>query len=496
VNGARVAGALASFLVAAPAWAQGAGPAPAGTDAEARLRSLEERVARMGALEERVARQEKELDAQRAELARLRSGVVAAPSGDTANAATGTGTAPAEGFIVARPQVAPLGDMRIQLGLLLQADAVAYRQSAQDEIDPSTHAPLNTQRFYIRRAQPRISVESKYVGAALMIDGNTNNGPQMRLLEAHVDARVPGKDGEPPPIAAQLGTFRTPFGFETYQPDSQRLWLERTSSSRALFANGWDLGARLHGGWRFLRYSLAMMDGSPVGSGAFDLQDPTRAKDLVFRVGVDAVIANGVRVMAGLSGLTGQGFHAATPSTKDGIAWFDDNENGIVELTELRPVSGTAGTPSQTFDRFAIGADARAVARIGSLGDLVVQLEIYRGSNLDRGLVPSDPIVAKRNVRQLGWTVGASQELTRFAVIGVRYDAYDPDSDARDQAATGLVPAPRTFSTLALTAAARLPPGRLILEYDLNRNPFGRDATGAPTTLKDDMFSVRAEVAF
>jgi hypothetical protein len=37
---------------------------------------------------------------------------------------------------------------------------------------------------------------------------------------------------------------------------------------------------------------------------------------------------------------------------------------------------------------------------------------------------------------------------------------------------------------------------RLAFEYDLNRNALGRDASGAPTNLESDAFTVRAQVTF
>jgi hypothetical protein len=37
---------------------------------------------------------------------------------------------------------------------------------------------------------------------------------------------------------------------------------------------------------------------------------------------------------------------------------------------------------------------------------------------------------------------------------------------------------------------------RLAIEYDINRNALGRDANGAPTNLKSDALTVRAQVRF
>ena len=48
------------------------------------------------------------------------------------------------------------------------------------------------------------------------------------------------------------------------------------------------------------------------------------------------------------------------------------------------------------------------------------------------------------------------EELTRWAMVGVRYDQYDPDQDASEEQAANVVPVDRTYRTLALMAMARL----------------------------------------
>jgi hypothetical protein len=111
-------------------------------------------------------------------------------------------------------------------------------------------------------------------------------------------------------------------------------------------------------------------------------------------------------------------------------------------------------------------------------------------------VMPADPVGAGRDLRELGFHVGVTQELTRYAMIGARYDRYDPDADASEQRALQRVPRDSAFSTVAVTGALRYPPGRLIFEYDHNTNALGRTAAGVPTTLADDAFTLRGEVTF
>ena len=41
---------------------------------------------------------------------------------------------------------------------------------------------------------------------------------------------------------------------------------------------------------------------------------------------------------------------------------------------------------------------------------------------------------------ELGYHVGATQEITSSGLVGIRYDHYDPDQDAREQQAVRVVP--------------------------------------------------------
>jgi hypothetical protein len=290
--------------------------------------------------------------------------------------------------------------------------------------------------------------------------------------------------------------MKIPFGFEVPELDPARLFLERSTVARALFPGTYDLGFRVQGGYRFLRWAVAAMNGEPIGEQSFPSRDPNAAKDLVGRLGVDASPATPVRIRAGFSALVGTGFHPGTPATKDTLVWRDANGDGIVQVSEIQVIPGAPATPSENFSRFALGADLGVTARLPVLGDLTVYGEIVRSTNLDRGVEPADPVGAGRDLRELGYYVGLTQEITRYAMIGARYDRYDPDADATVQRGVSLVPGSHAYSTLALTAAARYAPGRVILEYDHNTNNLGLTAGGLPTTLADDAFTLRGEGTF
>jgi hypothetical protein len=171
------------------------------------------------------------------------------------------------------------------------------------------------------------------------------------------------------------------------------------------------------------------------------------------------------------------------------------NGDGVVQPNEITVIPGSAATPSQTFGRFAVGADARIIVGIPVLGALTVRGEVVGAVNMDRGLEPADPVVTGRDLREVGFSLGAIQEITRWAAAGVRFDRYDPDADANEQRGVRLVPVSRAYTTLAFVAMARYGPQRLLIEY-VNSNPLGLSPDGAPTTLASNAVTVRAQVVF
>jgi hypothetical protein len=462
----------------------------------------EPRDARVEALERRVAELERmqhvnepgdahaTIDARPAPLAPLASPIeTGIPLGTASREAT-----PLAPF--ASPMLIKLGGFRLVLSGFVQADGVLYNQASVDEVNPATGVPLNQTRFLIRRAHLRTDLDYGVVSGALELEASTVQGANVRLFAAEVSLRWPTATTVPYAMAT-IGLFRIPFGFENQERDYVRLFMERSSIIRALFPGENDLGVRVQGGWRAFRYQLAAMNGHPVAEQQYALLDPTRSKDFLGRLGVDTPLTRRVQAEVGLSALWGTGFHTGTPATKNGIAWNDSNGNGQVDPTEIIGIAGQPAVPSQTFTRYALGGDVRLVVAVPRLGALQLYGELVWATNLDRGLLPADPVGVGRDLRELGWYVGATQALTRWAALGIRYDRYDPDADAREQAGANLVARDRTFTTLAVVVAALYRQyGRVTLEYDHNTNGLLRDASGAPATLGSDVLTLRAQVVF
>ncbi|MDB4934526.1 MAG: phosphate-selective porin [Labilithrix sp.] len=396
----------------------------------------------------------------------------------------------------------------VELTAYAHVDWVAFRQSSQDELNPSSREPLNEDRVLIRRARLRLATDQGLVHGVFAIDANTIRGLQVRPWNVEASLKWPcdtpyrspsliARTTAPEPfVIVSAGLLMTPFGYDVTELENDRPFLERTTMSNELVPQSYDLGVRVLGGYKFVNYAIGIMNGDPIGEQTFPGRDPNKSKDLVFRLGASAEVLDGVRVDAGFSGLTGRGFHQGNAPSKDQLVWRDQNEDGVVQQTELQSIPGAPATPSEGFQRFALGADARLHVRIPLLGELTLRTELVRAKNLARGTFVADPVGASRDLREIGWYVGGTQELTRWAMIGVRYDVFDPDADAQDQRPFAVVPKDSGVSTWSLMAMARWKKARLVAEYDRRKNAFGRDETGAPATLADDSFTLRAVVGF
>jgi len=383
-------------------------------------------------------------------------------------------------------------------GLLLsgyvQGQGFASHQS-QDQLQQGG-AYLNQDQFAVRRARLRADRRWTYAAVTLEIDGNTTAGLSFGLRRAEASL-LWDPDGTGAPVAMlTAGMFYTPFGYELPAPARTRPFMERSLWSTAMFPGQADVGVRLAGSWRFLRYAIALVNGEPISESASRpfRGDPNAAKDLVARVGADAAPVAALRVAGGVSVLQGKGFHAGADASKSGTAWRDLNENGQVDLGEVMAVPATAATPSANFRRWAVGADLRVTLRT-SLGLTRLLGEAAVGNNMDRGLFVADPIVTGVDVRQFGFYAAVVQDVFAWGLVGFRVDVYNPNADLFDSRAGQLLPASQTITTLSPLIGVRFKDrARLSLQYDHITDNLARDATGVPTDLRNDQVTLRLQV--
>ncbi len=407
------------------------------------------------------------------------------------------GTAHADDAETRRPVITHAG-WQLDLTGYIQADAVAWSQDSFDELDPATGDPLNEERFLVRRGRLRAEAHRGAAFGTLELDGNTITGNVARILAAQVGWTFTHAGA--PLVTLSAGLFKTPFGAEVPASERDKAFLEPPAFARALFPGSYDAGAMLSGQYGLARWSFAIVNGVPAGDAQWHGTDPVHSFELVGRIG--AVIEprdddGKTRIEAGVSASTGSALSPGTPPTKDELQWLDENGDGQIQVAnEIVVIPGGPGTPSVPFDHQALGADIAVHWCLCVLGRGTAFAEGVIATNLDRGLVYADPVMASRDLRHLGFAVGVVQSVTDFAVVGVRYDRYDADRDANERLGSNVVDASKIFSTLSIMAAGRWNGARFVVQYDRNRNPFGRADDGSVTTRNADRLTLRAQVGF
>ena len=402
------------------------------------------------------------------------------------------GTAPAIAEPL-RPVVDRLG-WQVDLDGFFQIDAIPWAQASQDELAPDGD-PLNTETISVRRGLFRAIAKKDDVRALFEVNASTFGGtPNATINEVHLGWTPLGDL-----LLLQAGIFDIPFGYATPTNPRFRDFTEQPAFLRAFFPGDRDGGALAKGSYGLLRWSLAAMNGAPARDAQWKGKDPTSSYDFMGRIGGELALPHEwgrPRFEVGVSALSGSDLHPGVPPTKDHIVWIDENMDGIVQPTELVDVPGTPGEPSQKFHHAALGADARVSWCLQWAGPGHAFFEGAIATNLDRAIYYADPVANSRDLRELGFMVGAIQSLTEHGFVGIRYDRYDADRDANAQLGTTLVGVHRVFSTWAFLAAARRGTSQLWIEYDHAQNPLGLADNGMPATIGDDRVVVRAQAEF
>jgi hypothetical protein len=368
---------------------------------------------------------------------------------------------------------------------------------SEDELQPGG-APLNQNRFQVRRGRVRFDRDWDYAAAALEIDANTVGGPAIgiRRAEAALVYRGETPDNHPPLVVLTLGVTDIPFGYDLLESARSRPFMERSLASGALFPTEADAGVKLSGAIAFFRYAVALMNGEPLDDRGFP-RDPNNAKDVIGRLGVEVAPAPRVSLWGGSSFAWGKGFHPGREARKRTIAWRDTDESGTLQPggAELQGIPATAASPSKNFERWVLGLDL-GLSFPTPLGLSKLYGEAFLASNYDRGLAAADPIDSPTgNIRHAGGYAALTQEITPHALAGFRGAFYDPNSDVLDSSRGELVPHSQTIWTLSPLVGLVLPGrAKLLFEYDFVRDQLARDESGQPTDADNDQFTARLQV--
>lgn len=378
-----------------------------------------------------------------------------------------------------------------------------HSQLSEDQLQQGG-AVLNRDGFAVRRGRLRIAGDWRFVAFAFELDASTTRGPFIGVREASLSALWRNPDATRPPyVMLTAGLTQVPFGYELRLSQRDMMFMERSLGSLAMFPGPVDVGVRLRGGVGPFRYDVAVMNGSPIAdvAGSATRFDPTRKPDVAGRLGFD-VHPGRLAIAGGASFLTGTGLHDGQDATKNQLQWVDLNENGTIETAEIFAVPGTAALPSVAFGRWGVDVDLQLGVR-SKLGWSRVLGEVTLAQNLDRGLFVADPFAVGADLRHLQAYGALLQDLTRWAVVGLRYDLYDYNSDLLTRQRGRAVPADAKIHTISPLLGAVLPAGvvkgirgRLVIQYDRVLDALGRDRRGVPTNLANDQVTVRAQVEF
>lgn len=356
-------------------------------------------------------------------------------------------------------------------------------------------APLNQDEFLVRRARLRIDRVWDFASASLELDASTARGPRVGIRRAEAAVFYRGNNAEEltPLIAFSVGVMDIPFGYELNESAGTRWFMERSQGGLALFPTEPDIGAKLSGAVSFFRYAAAFMNGEPVDESGF-ARDPNSNKDLLGRFGAEGALGKHLELAGGTSFAVGKGFHAGQDATKSSVAWVDLNEDGAHQTNEFFGLPGSAATPSENFERWAIGLDL-GVSLKTKLGRSHLYGEAFVGSNYDRGYAPSDPVTTSLDARQAGGYLAFTQDLLEYVVVGLRAAVYDPNSDIIETRGGKTLPKTQTVKTLSPLVGVVLPErARLLLQYDYIRDYLARDTAGVPTDAENNQWTLRLQV--
>ncbi|HEY3255186.1 MAG TPA: hypothetical protein VGJ91_14600, partial [Polyangiaceae bacterium] len=438
---------------------------------------------------------QREVAGLRARLEAMERAHAGAPSSEPPGASQGTAKAAAGSSVqletngTSRP--VPIG-FRISGYLQTQFES---DQSSADQLQQGG-APLNQDRFTLRRGRLRFDRGWEYAEARLELDANTTRGMNAGIRRAEGSVLYRGSNGYdlPPLIMLTLGVTDLPFGFELLEAASARPFMERSAGSLALFPTEMDVGLKLSGAVSFVRYAFAVSNGEPVDTLNRYPRDPNAAKDFSGRVGVETQPLTALSLAGGTSFYQGTGFHAGTDATKPSFTWLDINEDRAIQANELQPVPGASAQPSTNFKRWAYGLDLELTLRT-KFGNTRLVAEGFLASNLDRAYLIADPALGQNDIREAGGQLALVQDVTPWGQVGFRASYYDPNSDFFDSLRGRQVPTSLSTTTLSPMVALRWRDTvRLSFQYDFVRDSLAKDSAGVPTDAKNNHLTLRLQV--
>ncbi|MDZ4722598.1 MAG: porin [candidate division Zixibacteria bacterium] len=317
------------------------------------------------------------------------------------------------------------------LSILKWLKVSGYLQARYELNDTSQNGVLNgdysknrnANNFYIRRGRLKFTFQpltsSRYV---FYIDASKQS---ISLKEAYVELNKRfGEHG----FALTAGQFNIPFGYEIEYSSSKRDFPERSLAENKLFKGERDRGLNFtYVMPRYLQFNIALLQGWGIeGSEGKSptWYDPTIAKDFVARAKAKLGMVD-----LGISGYWGKNYLAGSPSVaaRAGVTtWFDANGNSIIdagETTTTAPVAAKSAVAGFEKDKTRYGADAQVYLDILPFGGTAFRGELFIAEDYNNSA--ADSLASK-----IGWYLWLSQSLSTKFGAAVRYDYWDPNTDA------------------------------------------------------------------
>ena len=369
-------------------------------------------------------------------------------------------------------------------------------QDSQDQLERSGTS-LDKDRFSIRRARAALIGEWEYAAMALELDANTTNGPQVDLRKAEASLQYRPDRRLPPLAMATIGLFDAPFGYELDESPRTRFFMERSTGSRAFFPGEPDLGLRLAGALGFFRWTIAALNGVPLGAASsFVVQNPTGDPGRLLPLRRRHAAAPDLQVAGDVSPCVATVFTPGLHPAARALQWQDPTKTARSQASEL---AGVAAQSARRLRRTSItGRSAQTCA---------CQLPVLAGRHEDlrrvrhrvrtstAGLYVADPVVDRLDTSERsGYYVGVIQESRSGASSGCA-TTTTTRTPTRSTSAAAACPFSEAITTWSPMAALVLPDrARLILQYDSIHNAFARTAVGVPTNLQDNVLTLRLQV--
>lgn len=367
--------------------------------------------------------------------------------------------------------------------------------------------PSNTNKmFQVRRARLKIAYDNVLTQFAVELDAIPTG---VTMKDAYIWITEPWTRS----FGFQMGMFYRPFGYEMSFSSGSRESPEQSRVYQTLFPGERDLGAKLfysppQGPLSFLRAELGIFNGSGAASNEFD-----NYKDIIGQVAVQLPFDDmNAALDLGVSGYFGNVRNATKYLWTSG-----EPAPGVRGLV----VDSSATNLGDVVTRRYVGADAQFYYDVPVLGGLVVRGEYITGRQPGTSTLstPPGPVgtaqttispgaqatgpVYRRDV--VGWYLNLVQNIGSSHQIIVKYDVYDPNTDAKPGdfvSGSNLSAADIKYSTLGLGYIYHWDGNvKFVFYYDMPKNE--KLTSLAPASLaafvddvRDNVFTFRVQYKF